>query len=92
MSDNTYIVDTPLAGDIIVDKNGSAQPQLQAFFESIERMINSGNQNSYTVATVPDATQNESSIIYISDESGGKTTAFSDGTNWLRSYDRAIVS
>ena len=46
----------------------------------------------YTVATVPDATLWESGVIYVSDETGGATLAFSDGTNWLRVQDRATVS
>lgn len=46
----------------------------------------------YTVATVPDATQHEGFIIYVSDESGGSVIAFSDGTNWRRTTDRNIIS
>lgn len=33
-----------------------------------------------------------SSLIYVSNESGGPTIAFSDGTNWRRVIDNAIVS
>lgn len=47
---------------------------------------------SYTVATVPAAAQNTRSIIYVSDETGGATLAFSDGANWRRVTDRAVVS
>jgi hypothetical protein len=47
---------------------------------------------SYTVATFPDAAAWVRRIIYISDEAGGATMAFSDGTNWRRMADRAIVS
>ena len=47
---------------------------------------------SYTVATVPDATLYEGATIYVSDETGGATMAFSDATNWRRVQDRAIVS
>jgi len=43
-----------------------------------------------TVATLPAATA--ARICYVSDESGGAVLAFSDGTNWRRSTDRAIVS
>jgi hypothetical protein len=46
----------------------------------------------YTVSGVPAANENTGSIIYISDESGGAIIAFSDGVNWRRSTDRAIVS
>jgi hypothetical protein len=47
---------------------------------------------SYTVATVPAAASNARRIIYVSDESGGAVPAFSDGTNWRRMTDRAVIS
>jgi len=31
-------------------------------------------------------------VIYVSNETGGATLAFSDGTNWRRVQDRAVVS
>ncbi len=46
----------------------------------------------YAVLSLPDATTMEGAIIYVSDEAGGKTLAFSDGTNWRRAQDRVIVS
>ena len=48
--------------------------------------------DSYTVATVPDATEFTGGMIFISDETGGAVPAFSDGTNWLRVTDRAVIS
>lgn len=51
----------------------------------------------YTVASAPspaewsDGTE-YTSLIYVSDETGGATLAFSDGTNWRRVQDRAIIS
>lgn len=47
---------------------------------------------SYTVATVPDAASYEGYVIYVSDETGGATLAFSDGTDWRRVQDRAIIA
>lgn len=47
---------------------------------------------SYTVAGVPSAPLYEGSVIYVSNETGGKTLAFSDGTNWRRVQDRNVVS
>lgn len=47
---------------------------------------------SYAVADVPDATLWEGSLIYVSDETGGATIAFSDGTDWRRVQDRAIIA
>lgn len=48
---------------------------------------------SYTVATVPAAgTAGAGAQIYVSDETGGAVPAFSDGTNWRRVTDRAVIS
>jgi hypothetical protein len=46
---------------------------------------------SYTVSTLPSATI-AAQLIYVSNETGGAVLAFSDGTNWRRVTDRAIVS
>lgn len=46
---------------------------------------------SYTVATVPSAAP-AGLMIYVSNETGGATVAFSDGTNWRRVQDRAVVA
>ena len=35
---------------------------------------------------------NKGQIVYVSDETGGATLAFSDGTNWRRLQDRAVIS
>jgi len=45
----------------------------------------------YTSATLPSAAI-PGGLIYVSDESGGSTMAFSDGATWRRVQDRAIVS
>lgn len=47
---------------------------------------------SYTVATLPAAGDWTAAMIYVSNETGGAVPAFSDGTNWRRVTDRAIVS
>lgn len=47
---------------------------------------------SYTVSTLPTASLWPDAIIYVSNESGGAQPAFSDGTNWRRFTDRAVVS
>ena len=48
---------------------------------------------SYGVATAPSAsTAGAGSTVYITDDIGGSTLAFSDGTNWRRTSDRAIIS
>jgi hypothetical protein len=47
---------------------------------------------TYTVGTVPTASSYPRGIIYVSDETGGATLAFSDGSDWRRVQDRAVVS
>jgi hypothetical protein len=46
---------------------------------------------SYTTTTLPSASI-AGAMIYVSNETGGAVPAFSDGTNWRRVTDRAIVS
>lgn len=47
---------------------------------------------SYTVAGMPAANAGAGQMIFVSNEAGGATLAFSDGTNWRRVADRAVVS
>lgn len=46
---------------------------------------------SYTVAGLPSAAT-PAQFVYVTNEVGGPVPAFSDGTNWRRVTDRAIVS
>lgn len=47
---------------------------------------------TFTVAALPSAAGNPRGLIYVSDEAGGATVAFSDGSSWRRLQDRAVVS
>jgi hypothetical protein len=47
--------------------------------------------DSFTVSALPNAAQ-PGQMIFVSNETGGATMAFSDGTNWRRITDRAVVS
>ena len=48
---------------------------------------------AFTRATTPIASQaGQGSIILVSDEAGGSVLAFSDGTNWRRVTDRAVIT
>ena len=59
---------------------------------SIERALNQPvSLQSYAVADVPAATV-PGRLIFVPDEAGGAVPAFSDGTNWRRMTDRAIIS
>ncbi len=46
---------------------------------------------SYSVSALPPADE-AGSMIYVGDENGGSIPAFSDGTNWRRMTDRAVIS
>jgi hypothetical protein len=47
---------------------------------------------SYAKASLPSAAAGAGQMIYVSDEAGGAVIAFSDGANWRRVTDRAVVS
>jgi hypothetical protein len=47
---------------------------------------------SYAKASLPAAAAGAGQMIYVSDEVGGAVIAFSDGTNWRRVTDRAVVA
>ena len=46
----------------------------------------------YTIGTLPDPTTYPWGFVAVSDEVGGPVPAFSDGTDWRRVTDRAVVS
>lgn len=47
---------------------------------------------TYTVATLPSASDNPDGLVKCTDEVGGTVPCFSDGTDWRRTTDRAIAS
>ena len=46
----------------------------------------------FAVASLPNAANHDNRAIIVPDETGGRTIATSDGTNWRRVSDGAIVS
>lgn len=72
--------------------------EVQDWFDDLEIQLNERLLGpaiifeSYTVATVPEADENGNGVIIVSDEAGGRTLATSDGTNWRRVSDGAIIS
>lgn len=73
--------------------SGPTPPWLESVLTSIDRkMADVERMAEYTVATAPDPAGHPREWIYVTDESGGATPAFSDGTNWRRTSDRAIIS
>ena len=75
--------------------------QLLIWLNSIFNRVGGGPFliQGYAVASLPSAESygaltgdSFSSLIFVADEVGGPTMAFSDGVNWLRCSDNAIVS
>lgn len=70
----------------------------QVFLDELEQRLNANVLGdsvlvpSYTVAAAPDASVWSGGTIFVSNESGGAVLAFSDGTNWRRVTDRAVIS
>ena len=81
-----------IAGDQIPSRS------YEVFFDDLELLLNQFllgaaiSLPSYAVADVPTASEWTGGMIYVSDESGGAVPAFSDGTNWRRTTDRAVIS
>jgi hypothetical protein len=93
------VVLTKSGADVFAPTDGSGAPRkvdnedAQTWATEIERGVASPSAPSYTVATVPSAaTSGAGAMIYVSDESGGAVLTFSDGTNWRRVTDRAVIS
>lgn len=86
-------------GVLFLDSYGGAIQFRGASFVSLGNLtstlatFNSVKVSSFTVAGLPSAsTYGAGAVIYVSNEAGGATIAFSDGTNWRRVIDRAVVA
>lgn len=98
----TNIVSKPDHGETIVNE-GLASNRLQLYFDDIEEKFNNPTLPVFTVADltliispalspkVP-ASSRLDGMVMVSDETGGRVPAFSDGTNWRRVTDRNIIS
>ena len=65
---------------------GIANPAVRLDVEGAVRV------KPFTVAEVPAASAGAGQLIFVSDETGGATLAYSDGTSWRRVADRAVIS
>lgn len=80
-----------------LEQNGRFKLEWDTFFSVLLNAVNAVSQSSlvatksFTVATVPSAAD-VGRVIYVSNEAGGAVLAFSDGVNWRRVTDRAIIS
>jgi len=92
-----FLISIPPHGSKIANEDGIIHSSYQAFLDDLVQKLNDHvlggilSLESYTVATLP-GIPDDPAFIFVSDESGGAVPAFSDGTNWRRVTDRAVVS
>lgn len=73
--------------------------EIELFLRQVYNNLTGVNEaKAFTVSTLPDPanydpeTNGRAAFVYVSDESGGATLAFCDGTDWRRVQDRAVVT
>lgn len=71
------------------------QDQSNSVLESADKQNVKSNAafvqlKSYVKAALP--AQGIGRLIFVTDDTGGATPAFSDGTNWRRTADRNVIS
>ena len=85
----------------VLRENGAEKyfADIELWIKQVYENLTGVNQaKAFAVATLPNPASYDPEVngraayVYVSDESGGATLAFSDGTNWLRVQDRTIVS
>jgi hypothetical protein len=92
----------PAYGEKITPE-GNASTNFQLYLDDLEERLNTfllGDAvkiPSYAKASLPSAANNfetgeSSSLIYVTDDVGGAVVAFTDGTDWRRVTDRAVIS
>jgi len=89
-------LNNPPLQQVLLGSSGVLSTLWMKWFDLLVRqandpVVNSLQLKSYTVSTLPSASV-AGMMIYVSNETGGAVLAFSDGTNWRRCSDRAIVS
>lgn len=77
--------------------SSNAEPWLVSAFRRIEQAMREPfdapiRLQQTLVANLPSAADWSGGLVLVTDEVGGSVPAFSDGTNWRRVTDRAIVS
>ena len=84
-------VSSTLASTVIIAPGGTERMRIDSSgYATFQGAV---APKSYTVATVPSAgAAGAGAMIYVSDESGGAVPAFSDGSDWRRVSDRAVIS
>lgn len=65
---------------------------INAIIDEVKTPMGPTGLKSYLKTALPSAALYANAMIFVSNDVGGSTPAFSDGTNWRRVADRAIIS
>lgn len=87
--DGTWLFYVPSEGWVawVADEN------LLCVWDGAVWVVGGAKPASYTVGSLPSASSfGAGTLVYVADESGGAVPAFSDGTDWRRVTDRAVVA
>ena len=76
----------------LVEGSASVGTRLTAQDGRLDALESGPVAPSFTVAGAPAAAGRAGKMIFVTNETGGKVLAFSDGTNWRRVTDRAVIS
>jgi uncharacterized protein DUF2793 len=81
-----------LSNNVILG-DGAGNIRLQVDASGRAEFAGSIRPQSYTVAGLPSASDaGAGALVFVTDESAGAVPAFSDGSDWRRMTDRAVVS
>lgn len=92
VSPNTLLIDTDPKSPSYGKLTREGFLILQNVTVFANSLVNSVPLVSYLKTTMPDATFAAGQLIFVTNDAGGSTPAFSDGVAWRRTADRAIIS
>lgn len=65
---------------------------INAIIDEVKSPMGPTGLKSYVKTSLPAAATYTGAMIFVTNDIGGSTPAFSDGTNWRRTADRNIIS
>ena len=92
------IASQPQRDEPLTNEDGTQTDNIIDFFSDItlrfnEWLLGAGVKlPAYVKASLPDAGVNQQMQIYVTDDVGGATPAYSDGTDWKRYSDGNVIS
>jgi len=89
------MLSSPPDDELALDQGGRLTRAWLRWVSRVTRILRGGEPlrvASYKVATLPPAAAWSRCVVVVTDETGGETLAVSDGTDWRRVTDLAVVA